>query len=223
MIVDEHPQPPVIRSGQLRLGTTWFLAAALAAPLGIVLHEAAHFLAAVAFGFQGAVLHFASSGYSASEAFWRTYLPGSSETAAHILPVWQVGTVAAAGVVFTWVLAIAAALLAPGRGLRSFGGALLGAVALFAPARGYVGLSYILTVRPHYPNAFPNFDEFRAATALAVPVDVPVAVGVVVTLFCWCYLVPKLKRNLFVVVPALLLGTVTGILAWFTVGPHILP
>jgi hypothetical protein len=223
MNVVEQPEPPATKPLWLRLGSTWFFAAALAGPLGIVLHEIVHFLTAVAFGFEGAALHFASAGYADHDAFWRAYLDESSEAAGHVLPVWQVGAVAAAGVVFTWALAVSSALLAPGRGLRTFGGALLGAFALLAPARGYTGLSYILTVRPHYPNAFPNFDEFRAAAALGVPVDVPVAVGVVVVLFCWAYLVPKVRRDLIVVVPALLLGTAAGILAWLVVGPLVLP
>ncbi len=223
MNVAQHQAPPVSHADWIRLGHTWFLAAVVAAPLGIVLHEAAHFLTAVAFGFDGASLHFASTGYAGREAFWQAYFNESPEAAARILPVWQVGVVAVAGVVFTWVLAVVSALLAPGRGLRSFGGALLGAFALFAPVRASVGLTQLLTVRFRYIDTLPTFDEFRAATALGVPVEVLVAVGVVVTLFCWFYLLPKLGRDLFAAAPMLLMGTLTGIFVWVAIGPLVLP
>ncbi len=219
----QHQAPPVSRADWLQLGHTWFLAAVIAAPLGIVLHEAAHFLAAVAFGFEGASLHFASTDYAGREAFWQAYFNGSAEAARRILPVWQVGVVAIAGVAFNWLLAVAAALLAPGRDLRSFGGALLGAFALFAPVRASIGLTQLLTVRPRYLDTLPAFDEFRAATALGLPVELLVAVGVGVAIFCWYYLLPKLGRDLFAVAPMLIMGSLTGIFVWMAIGLLILP
>lgn len=210
----------------VRLAATWFAAAAIAGPLGIVLHELAHFIPAAAFGFEGAALRSTSIDYAQHNPFWYAFRTESVEAASRILPVWQVGVVTASGIVVTLALAVIAAVLAPGWGLATFGGATLASFALLAPLRGYTALLYIVRVRPRYPEAFPNVDEFRAAQVTGVPVEVWVVLGAVVVLFCWVRLVPKLRidvgRGLLVAMPALVVGTVAGVVVWIYVGGLLL-
>ncbi len=201
----------------------WLGAAALAAPFGIVLHEAAHFLTALAFGFEAPTLHFASSGYAHSDAFWEALYTRSSQEAAAVYPVAQAGAVALAGVVTTWVLSLAAAFTAPRAGLRSFTGAFLAAFALTAAIRWLVGVIYLLSVRPRYPDATPNFDEFRASAALGVPVEALVLAGVAVTVLCWLYLVPKMNPHRWAKAAAVAVGFAGGVAAWMGVGSYLLP
>lgn len=201
----------------------WFLAAALAAPLGIVLHEAAHALTARAFGFEAPVLHYDSSSYAHSDAFWDALNTGAREEAGAIYPVAQAGTVALVGVVLTWLLALAACFAAPRVGLGSSGGAVLGAFALTAAIRWLPGAIYLVAVRPRYPDARPNFDEFRAASTLGVPVEVLVLVGVAVTLGCWGYLLPKMAPLRWAKGAAVVAGFAGGVAVWMVVGPHLLP
>ena len=201
----------------------WLGAAALAAPIGIVLHEGAHFLTARAFGFEQPALHFASSGYARSDEFWEALRTRSPQEAAAVYPVARAGTVALAGVVVTWLLSLVAGSAAPRVGLRSFGGALLAAFALTATTRGLPGVIYLVAVRPRYPDANPNFDEFRASAALGVPVEVLVLGGVVVTALCWAYLVPKMSPLRWAKVAAVAAGFAGGVLMWMNVGPHLLP
>lgn len=218
------PQPAAAvaagaHESRARVAARWFLAAAVAAPVGVVLHEAVHFVTAVLVGFEDPVLHFASTGYAGNGAFWDAYLAGAE------LPLSRtsVGLVAAAGVVFTWALSVAATVAARRVGVRSFLGAILGATALLAPARAYTGLSYMLFVRPSMPGAFPNFDEFRAAQALGTPVDPWVLAGLVVMAGAWVALAPKIGRDGWLAYPLLLVGTVAGMAAWLVVGPFLLP
>lgn len=202
-----------------RVAGRWFAAAALAGPVGVVLHEAAHALVALGAGLDGVALHFASMGYAGQDAFWEALRTGAP------LPMSRhaAGLVAGGGVIATWLLAAAAAAAARRIGTGSFWGAVLGSTALLAPARGYTGLSYLLVVRPKWPGAFPNFDEFRAAAALGTPVDPWVLAGVAVMAGTWAVLTPRIGRDGWAAYPALLLGTGAGMAAWGAVGPAVLP
>jgi len=201
----------------------WLGAAALTAPLGILLHEAAHALTALAFGFENPALHFDSSGYAHSDAFWDALTGGLPEAAAAIYPVAQAGAVALAGVVLTWVLSLVAAAAAPRVGLRRFAGAFPAAFALTAAIRWLPGAIYLVSVRPRYPDARPNFDEFRVALALGVPVEGLVLAGVAVTVGCWLYLVPRMSPGRWLKVGAVAAGFAGGVALWMVVGPHLLP
>ncbi|MDZ4273188.1 MAG: hypothetical protein U0975_10985 [Erythrobacter sp.] len=207
---------------RLRLFGTWLVATLVAAPASIVLHELAHYLAALGLGFSEVRLHFSSVSYTEVGPFWDAFRNESVASAERIADVWKVGAVSLAGIAATWILALAACMLAVRRDLTTFTGALLGAFALVSPLRGYTALSYIIEIRPNYPDAFPSFDEFQAAKALGVPVDIFVVIGVLVVLVCWVVLSRKLKFDLLPIVPALAIGTVGGIVMWMLIGPHIL-
>jgi len=207
---------------RLRLFGTWLVATLVAAPASIVLHEFAHYLAARGFGFGEVSLHFSSVSFAEVGPFWDAFRNESVASADRIAAVWKVGAVSLAGIAATWILALVACMLAVRRDLTTFTGALLGAFALVSPLRGYTALSYIIEIRPNYPDAFPSFDEFQAAKALDVPVDIFVVISVLVLLICWVVLSRKLKLDLLPIVPALVIGTVGGIVMWMLIGPHIL-
>ena len=202
-----------------RVAGRWLAAAALAAPAGVLLHELTHALTAVLVGFDGVTLHATSVGYEGHDAFWEAFRAGDPLP----LPRLSVGLVAGSGVVVTWLLAVASAVAARRVGVGSFWGAVLASVALLAPARAYTGLSYMLVVRPTWPDAFPSFDEFSAARALGTPVDPWVLAGVAVMVGTWVALAPRVARDGWVAFPALLLGTVAGMAAWIVVGSVLLP
>ncbi|MEO7072984.1 MAG: hypothetical protein ABI300_08515 [Rhodanobacter sp.] len=201
----------------------WLAGAALAAPIGIVLHEAAHFLAAHVFGFEDPTLHFASSGYARSDEFWDALFTHSSQSAAAVYPVAHAGAIALAGVLLTWLVSLTAAFAAPRVGLRSFGGAFLAAFAMTAALRWLPGVIYLVAVRPRYPDARPNFDEFRASVALGIPVELLVLVGIAITAACLAYLLPKMAPRRWLKMAAVIVGFGAGVGLWMTIGPYLLP
>ncbi len=215
-------KPPTTLRYRLRLFGTWVSAALAAAPASIVLHEFAHYLAARGLGLSDVTLHFSSVSYAELGRFWDAFRNESPKSADRIAAAWKVGAVSLAGIAATWVLALAACWLAIRRDLATYAGALFGAFALVSPLRGYTALSYLIEIRPYYPDAFPSFDEFQTAKALGVPVDIFVVINVLVLLVCWLVLAWKLKLSLLPVIPALAIGTVGGIATWMLIGPQLL-
>jgi hypothetical protein len=204
-----------------QLAMIWVAGAAVSGPLGVVLHEFAHFITASQLGFPGTTMHSASISYARSDEFWSLLASGNREAAAAIYPLREAGLVALAGPAATLLLSVAAALALRARAMHGFVAAVLAGLALMAGVRALTGVYYILHVRPTYPGARPFFDEINTARAFDIPVDMIVWPSVAVLLLCWVLVLPRLRPGLLVKLPASLLGPVLGIAAWAFVGPMI--
>ena len=215
-------QPPEARTRWYVAAGVWGAAAFVAGPLGIVLHEAAHAVVALGFGFDDVAIHAVSASFAESEEFWDAFVYASPQAAGELLPVLHVGLVAAAGVVATWALTLGAALLFVRGGLPPFVTALVGALALFSPLRQITGVRYMAFVRSRYPDAFPNFDEFRAAAATGVPVELFVVTGALVAAIAWYLVVREIWPKVWLVGLSLV-GAVLGVVVWARAGEWILP
>lgn len=204
-----------------QLAMIWMAGAAVSGPLGVVLHELAHFITASQLGFPGTTMHSASISYARSEEFWSLLAAGNQEAATAIYPLRDAGLVAIAGPAATLLLSLAAALVLRASAIQGFAAAVLAGLALMAGVRALTGVYFILHVRPTYPGARPFFDEINAARAFDIPVDLIVWPSVAVLLLCWLLVVPRLRPELLVKLPATLVGPVLGIATWAFVGPLI--
>ena len=83
---------------------------AIAAPIGILLHELGHFGAYVACGFPETALRFSSASWAGSGQFRRLWRAGDLEAAAAIAEPWQVAVGSAAGPIVSYLTAIACVL-----------------------------------------------------------------------------------------------------------------
>ncbi len=208
--------------GRWHLAAIWIAGAALSAPIGVMLHELAHYSTATAFGLPGVVLNHAWISIAGEAEFWSRMAAGNRAGAAEIAPLNQIGIVSIVGPLSTVVLSLAAALLLrtkPDAGLAS---ALLAGFALTGGVRSLTGLLYIVYVRPNFPDAWPNFDEINAARAFNVPVDWVVWPMMTGFLLCWFLALPHLRPHLAVKLPAVLIGTAVGIAVWSVAGPLLL-
>ncbi|MCU0710150.1 MAG: hypothetical protein MUF23_17880 [Pirellula sp.] len=204
-----------------KLASIWLAGAALSGPIGIVLHELAHYLAAVSFSFPEVKINYASINYAQSEEFWAEILEGDRAGAAAIHPPNYVGIVSIAGPLLTIVLSLGSALMLRSKEFNDLAAALLAGFALMAGVRSLTGLSYIIYVRPNYPGAIPYFDEINAARAFGIPVDYfvwPLCLGLILS---WFIAIPQLRPGLAIKLPAAIIGPVLGIALWAVIGPTI--
>ncbi len=207
-MVDNHPSSQRGPSW-LRKASSWGAWPLAAVPFTIVVHEAAHWLTAVAVGYPDPALHYSSishgdvDGYPATSA-GLVGMAGPVVTALQIL------------VSIAWVLWRRPHPLA-----FALGAAAASRFAIAVPFT-MVNMAMLLTGRRLQP---PEFDEHKAALALGWSGDVALGMTslLVVAVLIWLarYL-PKGER------PAawtgLLLGTAIGWFLWLVVlGPILLP
>jgi hypothetical protein len=211
--------------GESRLGLAlrWSLGAAIAGPAGILLHELGHFGTAVARGIPGVTLHFASISYPDADRFWQTLAAGDRASAAAMYSLTDAGATALAGPVVTVVLSLACAIVLAVSRPADLVAAFCAATALTAGARSYVGVSYLLRVRPTHPDARPFFDEINAARAFGTEVDWIVWSVVACIVVSWILTLPRLRPNWWLKTPIAIVAPLLGILAWTQVGPLFLP
>jgi hypothetical protein len=207
----------------LKMATPWFLGAAVAGPVGVVLHELGHYGAALAFGFPDVALHFSSVSYANSEEFSNTLAAGDRAGAAAMYPLAHAGATAFAGPVVTTVLSMICAFVLAFSRPASVIAAFCAAMALTAGIRSWVGVSYMFWVRPSFPEARPFFDEINAARAFDVAVDWIVWSVIVCTVFSWILVLPRLRPYWWLKTPIVLIAPILGILVWSQVGPLVLP
>lgn len=194
------------RTALLQRWLMWAAAAALTAPVAVVLHELGHFATAHAFGFPDVVLHYGSVSDSAAE---------------NGFPLWQQGVQAAAGPLVTLTIVILCCYAARRAGSKPWSVA----PAFAAGIRSVVIGSTYLFIRLRHPSAQGNFDELNAARDLGLPAELVVAVNVLLLLGAWAFLIrgiPKGRRT--AALGATATGTIAGLALYFGwLGPWLLP
>lgn len=180
----------------------------LLVPATIFLHEAGHFLAALAFGFPELAMHFSTISHGDV-----TDRPG-----------WQSGMVGMAGPLITY-LAIAAGIcfnrrMPDARWPMAFAAAAASRLLVGVP---YSVMSLAMLAFGHRLNP-PAFDEYKAGVMLGLPGNALLGLSAIIffATLAWLALrLPKGERS--AAWPGLLVGTALGWALWFTVGPVLLP
>jgi len=195
-------------ASRLQRAFVWFGAAALAAPLTIVLHELGHFLTGAAFGFPDLVLRYGSVGSTAAERGF---------------PLWQQGLQAAAGPLVTILIVLLCCLYVARRGPQE----MVVATGMVAPVRfligvvylGYAGLVWLRNGRMEGT----NFDEYNVARASGIPLEVLLGFEVLFMLGAWWFLAGKIhRRERGLALLSVGGGMVIGLLLWVNVlGPQL--
>jgi hypothetical protein len=183
----------------------WALAAAVAAPLAIVVHELGHFIVGLTFGFPDLVLHYGNVSDGAAKAGF---------------PAWQQGLQAAAGPLVTMLIVLGCCAAARGRvkhlaittglaaGVRSVG----------------IGVAYGLA-RMLGRDAQGNFDEMNAAKGLGLSPELLIGLNVLIVAGAWVFLISRVPAgNRFSTLGAVAVGTAAGVAVYaMWLGPLLLP
>jgi len=184
----------------------WVLFAAMAGPIGIILHELGHFLVAHAFGFPDVVLHFGSVSDGAAGAGAPQWQQGVKAGAGPFVTLVLLGICCGATVRFgaqPWIVAPGFAL-----GIRS---ALVGLAYLGAHFRGTAGKA--------------DIDELNFARALGLSMDAVMAASTALVLVSWIFLALSIAPgNRLKSLMAAAAGTAVGLILYINwLGPWILP
>ena len=193
----------------------WILAGAAAVPVSILVHELGHHFFAVAFGFQGATLHYFSATYTLEQSMLDFMARGDRAGVASILPLWKIALNAAAGPGIEYFLILPVCLLA----------------AKFTPNPFVIALGVMPFLR-----AFPEMmialsaptlldDENTAAFAMGLPASSLHLVGFFISLAAAFWLVRRIPPEKM---RAALISMAIGVLAGAVVylgflGPWLLP
>lgn len=207
-MAEDHP-PSERRPSWLRKALSWGAWPLVAVPFTILVHEAAHWLTAVAVGYPDPALHYSSISHGDVDGY----------------PAASAGLVGMAGPVVTALQILASIAWVLWRRAHPLAFALgVAAASRFAIAVPYTvaNIAVLLTGRRLQP---PEFDEHKAALALGLSGDVALAVTsllVIAVLFWLARYLPKGERT--AAWTGLLLGTAIGWIWWLVVlGPILLP
>lgn len=184
----------------------WLVVAAVAAPIGILLHELGHYLAARAFGFADAVLHFGSV----------TSVSAEAEATA-----WQRAIQFGAGPAVTLALLAISCFATARFGARATTTAPGFAVGVRSAILGFA----YLAARLRGPADNGSFDELNVARALGLPIDLVMLGTVGLLLGGWLFLILAIAPGKRIAaVGAAAAGTALGLLIYVGwLGPLILP
>jgi len=208
-----------LRSGNWLAGLA---GGAIAAPIGILLHELGHFAVNVACGFPDNVLRYASVSWTGSSEFRRLWRAGDVEAAAAIAEPWQVALSAAAGPIVSYVTAIVFVLW-----VRRYGPGPLSLVlgsGFVAPLQGIAAIP-VIAIDLFGGGFRGNQDEANFAAITGIPASLAVLPGLICLVLGYWFLVTAFPRGrrLRAVMPPLL-GVALGIALWGSVlGPLVLP
>ncbi|MCY3929935.1 MAG: hypothetical protein OXG81_16860 [Acidobacteria bacterium] len=208
-----------LRSGKWLAGLA---GGAIAAPIGIQLHELGHFAVNVACGFPDNVLRYASVSWTGSSEFRRLWRAGDVEAAAAIAEPWQVALSAAAGPIVSYLTAIGFVLW-----VRRYGPGPLSLVlgsGFVAPLQGVAAIP-VIAIDLFGGGFRGNQDEANFAAITGIPASLAVLPGLICLVFGYWFLVtafPRGQRSRAVGPP--LVGVALGIALWGSVlGPQVLP
>lgn len=188
----------------------WAGFAALAAPLGIVLHELGHYLTYRAFGFPDVVLHSASVSTGNGEIFWQFIRAADFVAAANVYPLRQVALGSAMSPLVSAVLTVTCCLIAS-RKPHPF----VVSLGLFSPLQFIAGLVY-LPVRFFRKLEQANFDELNVARVTSIPVEIFILLGAFLLIGGVFWLLRCIsKGNRLFAVSAVIVGVIVGLGVYF--------
>jgi hypothetical protein len=169
--------PKVVRDPPARplSAAAWAALAAVVAPVTVVLHEAGHLFAGLAFGIPGVRLHFASV---------------SSDAVAFGAPEWQRAAMAGAGPLVTMAIVLGCCIAIARLGPRP----LVVATGLVAGVRSLAICIVYLRARLLHPGAplQGSFDEVNAARGLGLSPELVIGVSTVVLAAAFAFIVRSL-------------------------------
>jgi hypothetical protein len=196
----------------------WLLWTAASFPIAVLSHELAHYAACRVFSFRGASLHYGSASYAVSDAFWARMHEGNILAASRLLPPWQAGVAAAAGLLATYATVAACVLVARRRPHPFWVG-----LGLIAPLRFLGSVAVVLGAMLGRRRAGGS-DEEHVALTLHIPELALHALGIAVLIAAWAVLLRIPSRHVrwgrFAVLAGIVVG---GILYIGVVGPWLLP
>lgn len=208
-----------LRSGKWLAGLA---GGAIAAPIGIQLHELGHYTVNAACGFPDTVLRYASVSWTGSSEFRRLWRAGDVEAAAAIAEPWQVALSAAAGPIVSYLTAVGFVLW-----VRRYGPGPLSLVlgsGFVAPLQGIAAIP-VIAIDLFGGGFRGNQDEANFAAITGIPASLAVLPGLLCLVLSYWFLVtafPRGQRTRAVISP--LLGVALGIALWGSVlGPLVLP
>lgn len=184
----------------------WMVAAMVAVPLTILLHELAHALTGLALGHPDVVLHFASVSSGAEKA-------GA--------PLWELGLVAGAGPLVSAGMVFVCWRMVLNGSPEPF----WVSVALFAPVKFLIGVAYIVALFTDRDVSGATFDEHTFATAFGLSPLMFVAAGLLVLGSSWYWFIARIpSASRWWSFASMLLGFVLGAGLYLGfLGPWILP
>lgn len=211
--------PDIRVTSTWRLVLTWIGAAIVAVPLGVLLHELGHFLAYLAFGFEGVALHYTSATHALERTFWQQVYRGDVAAAASMIPLWKVGIATAAGIFVTCVVTFVCCVWA-----RKSHHPLAIALGIFAPVRFVAGVSTIPALLSGR-SVRAGSDEAHLAALTGIPLIVLIFAGLVFLALAWIWLIRSIpKDHRFVSLGSLVAGLILGVVLYFSViGRLLLP
>lgn len=213
-------RPRIVSRSRARELAPWVVAGITMFPVAVLSHELGHYLAARLCGFPGVMLHYGSISDPSSSEFWTLVRDGHLRAAAAIHPLWQPPLVATAGLVVSYVTALASYWHTAHRRANPYIIA-LGTIAVFR----FVGGVPLLFVRLFMPSARPSSDETHAALGRVLPEVLLLAVGFAMLWLVWWRLPRLLPAEVRrAQLGSLVLGAVVGGAIYIgLVGPRLLP
>jgi len=202
-----------------RLASTWIAAAIVAVPLGVLLHELGHFVAYLAFGFDGVALHYSSATHAIERTFWQQVYRGNVAAAASMIPLWKAGIATAAGILVSCALTFVCCLWA-----RKSPQPLAIALGIFAPFRFLSGISTIPALLSGRPIRVGS-DEAHLAALTGIPLIVLIFAGLLFVVLAWILLIRSIpKDHRLISLGSLVAGLAIGVFLYFSViGALLLP
>ena len=203
-----------------QVASVWIGAAIVAVPLGVLLHELAHVMVYLAFGFPDVVLHYSSATYSVEKTFWQLIARGNLAAAASTLPIWKVGIATAAGLTVTCLTAIVCCFFARSKNPHP----LAVALGVFAPVRFLAGIP-VLAAWLSGKAVRSGSDEAHLAALTGIPVVLLIVGGLLFLALVWSWIIRHFPQDhRWVRYAGLLSGLSLGIFIYFWgLGPWLLP
>ena len=203
---------------QATRGLRWLLWTAATFPIAVLSHELAHYIAYRLFDFQGPSLHYGSASYAASDAFWQRMREGNVAAASALIPPWQAGVAAAAGLIATYATVAACIVIARRRPHPFWVG-----LGLIAPLR-FVGSIFVVLGALLGRRRNNGSDEEHVAMTLNFPELALHVLGIAILVAAWVLLLripPRhVKWGRSLVVAGIAIG---GLLYIRLLGPLLLP
>lgn len=198
---------------------TWIVAAAIAAPLALLLHELAHLVAYMGYGFPSPVLHYNRASFQGAETFWRYVRLGDFAAAEKIVPIGQAAAASALAPLVTYLTILAASAIATRR--RSPFAIAFGLASNIRVLPGVL----VLLVTVLGGSASTGDDEQHVAFLTGTPEMALILIGLLIMVISVMWLIqyiPAGRRT--VALLGMLIGVVAGLEIYSAVvGPLLLP